>query len=241
LTLVSVKSILPQADKDRYDELVGNGKIAAPSRLIVNVVDGLARLATSVYGGEELDRYSSGTPFATTGFSVHSSGAGKDGVLTAGHVGVMTVYHSGQALAYQSGCFGWSYDVQWHWASGVSFPNKFQWWDDGSTFDVTATRSRDQQNVGDIVSKYGITTHYTCGELISKTAYNNVPYSSATWMLVENIYGYDRLADAGDSGGPWFNGNTALGITSAVSQDYQYAYYMAINYIDILGLTVKTQ
>jgi hypothetical protein len=25
-----------------------------------------------------------------------------------------------------------------------------------------------------------------------------------TWIEVNNVYGYDKIADVGDSGGPWF-------------------------------------
>jgi len=60
-----------------------------------------------------------------------------------------------------------------------------------------------------------------------------------------NVGAYD-LADSGDSGGPWFDGNTAYGTmrakitpgTNGVGTD---AVYMAVNYVESgLGVTVMT-
>lgn len=227
-------------NKDKYDLAVKDGKVAIPDKLKINLVDSLSILQTDIYGGLTLDYYSYSSPYLTSGFSVHNSSTGADGIITAGHADNVTLYYSGQGLSYQSESLGGSYDVQWHTASGVSFPNKIQWWSDGSTFNITSVKSRSQQNVGDIISKYGMTTHYTAGEISSKIALLASPYNSATWMEVENVFGYQKLSDAGDSGGPWFSGNTALGIHHGGYADGSKAFYMALDYLDLLGVSVKT-
>lgn len=60
---------------------------------------------------------------------------------------------------------------------------------------------------------------------------------SATWILVQR--GAVDLVEGGDSGGPWMVGNTAYGIT--MGQWDKKGIYMAINYIDILDVTVLTE
>jgi len=94
---------------------------------------------------------------------------------------------------------------------------------------VNAKKPRSEQHVGDIVSKYGRSTYYTAGQITS-TSYDG------TWIEVSNVFGYLKIMDGGDSGGPWFTGNgsgvVALGISHSVSLDYQRAYYMAEDYIE---------
>ena len=62
------------------------------------------------------------------------------------------------------------------------------------------------------------------------------PLNVPTWIEVTNIYGYPKLSDGGDSGGPWFTGNgagvAALGIHCSGTTDGQKAYYMAQNFIE---------
>ena len=60
--------------------------------------------------------------------------------------------------------------------------------------------------------------------------------SSCTfWTRTRSVQLLDVQAH---SGGPWFSGNTAYGITVAEVGDK--ALYMAINYIDILDVSVLT-
>ncbi len=119
-----------------------------------------------------------------------------------------------------------------------------QWWDNGWTFDVNSKKTYMEQVIGDVVFKYGLATHYTCGQITSTTATLDYPLNAATWIEVSNIYGYPKLADHGDSGGPWFSANgtgvTALGITSEATSDCQKAYYMAQDFIESWGVSVMT-
>ncbi len=222
---------IPQNDKTAFYVEEQAGSLTMPENVKINFVERLSVLTTDLYGGLSLDYYG-GSPCATSGFAVHKSSTGEDGVITVAHA-YDYLYYNGTSLDFKGGVSGGSYDVQWHSKSSLSFPNRIQWWSDGSTFNITSTKTRSQLSVGAVVSKYGITTQYTAGEITSTTF-------DGTWIEVDNVYGYYHLAEEGDSGGPWFNGNIALGITHSRSADYQKAYFMALDYLDLLGVTVKT-
>ena len=233
---------LTKENKAIFDSLANNREITLPGNLNIKVVTKLSTLMTGIYGGLALQYGSPLANYVSSGFSVHNNNTGTDGILTAGHAVNSTLYwNTSHSLSYQSEANSGAYDVQWHRNATDTFPNKIQYWSDGSTLNITATKSRAQQNIGDIVSKYGLTTQYTAGELVANTTYGGPQYVSYTYMLVENIYNYSKIAEQGDSGGPVFSGNTALGISHAVTDDRQWLSYMAINYIDgISGLSVKT-
>ncbi|MFA7218201.1 MAG: hypothetical protein WC057_06365, partial [Dehalococcoidales bacterium] len=94
---------------------------------------------------------------------------------------------------------------------------------------------------GSFVGKYGRTTGYTAGYIECKTAQPTyVPNCEPTFILVENSfpYLYDKIADTGDSGGPWFVGNTAWGTHSGTYGEY--GVYMAINYLSEINVTLLT-
>ena len=57
---------------------------------------------------------------------------------------------------------------------------------------------------------------------------------TATWIRVHKDG--VKLADGGDSGGPWLSKYTAYGVRSGSL--YNDAIYMAINYVDVLNITV---
>lgn len=95
--------------------------------------------------------------------------------------------------------------------------------------------------IGDFVCKYGITTGYTCGYISSKNYLGIGLYPPAyyTFIRVNNTGGFSDLSSGGDSGGPWFFSSTALGIHhGAPGDDPNDAVYMAINYVDGLGVSV---
>jgi len=232
---------IAKADKGKFDIATQNDKIAIPNGLKINFVDGLSVLTTDIYGGLWLDCQVN--DFCTSGFSVKNS-AGTKGIVTACHAGSGAMYYAGISLPWQLGINGCSYDCQWRTCPGLTVKNKIQWWSDGSTYDVNAKKTRSEQHVGDIVSKYGVTTKYTAGQITSTSAMLASPYNCPTWIQVANIFGYPKISYYGDSGGPWFsyngNGVTALGITAQVSLDWQTAYYMAQNYIEGMGVSVMT-
>lgn len=165
----------------------------------------------------------------TSGFTVTNS-SGRKGITTSAHCG-NSQSHDGKALSFVSERQGGSYDIQWHDRSGATFNATF--WDGDSHRNVTGTRSRSNQSVGDYVCKYGKTTGYTCG-YIETTSYC---YDGAcTWIRVGRD-GYN-LSEGGDSGGPWFNGGTAFGShTLGIGDD---SAYMAVNYFGGISVSVVT-
>lgn len=106
-------------------------------------------------------------------------------------------------------------------------------------------KTRAQQAVYSVYLKYGQNTGYTYGRLESKTCLplGTVPNPNATWMLVSNYFDLDDLIGSGDSGGPWFTFNYALGISHGEGEigGVEQAVYMAIDYIDDLELEVMTE
>ena len=171
--------------------------------------------------------------------------SGKKGILTAKHCAQNwpgdTVSYNGTVLPNQRGAYGGSRDVMWATAPGFTVRNLA--FDGTGNRYVYSTKSRSQQSEDEYVCKYGITTGYNCGYIESKNyARPTAPCTggctwSATWILVEREG--VNLADPGDSGGPWFLGNKAYGVMTAKLGEK--AVYMAINYIDALGVTVLTE
>jgi hypothetical protein len=185
-------------------------------------VDHLPQEEISMYGGL-------GISTCTTGFTVRNS-AGTRGVSTAGHCGNSQSL-SGYSLTFRSEAYSGSYDIQWHNASGHTFPNTIKV--GSSTRSITGTRSRANQTVGSQVCKQGKTTGYTCGT-ISTTSY--CASGACTWVRVAG--NGTNLSEGGDSGGPWFSGNTAYGShTYGIGDD---SAYMAVNYFSGISVTIAT-
>ena len=132
---------------------------------------------------------------------------------------------------------GGSYDLQWH--TGPSDQTIRNLVYDGTNHRyINSGRARRDQSAGDYVCKYGKTTKYDCGE-IESTRYE-IEGRGNTWVLVRNVDGDDSdLADGGDSGGPFFDGNVALGILTH-GVDETKAIYMPYDLIEDKGLTLDT-
>ncbi len=122
-------------------------------------------------------------------------------------------------------------------------------WDGTHNRLVFSTRHRDQQAANQWVCKYGITTGYGCGYIVTteflKNSFRTCPdcTGEATWIHVHRD-GVD-LSSGGDSGGPWFVGSTAYGVMSA-RLDFDDndstpddAIYMAINYVSSSNLGIR--
>lgn len=202
-----------------------------PAGVVVLPVERLSTPEVDIYGGLAIST-------CTTGFSVQN-GSGTRGVSTAAHCS-NTQSYSGSALTYQSGDITGNQDVQWHTAPGFTVTNQFN--SGIGIRNCTATLGRSGQSVGDYVCKNGKTSGYTCGS-ISSTTYSPsyVTSASATFIRVDNNQGYADLSSGGDSGGPWFLGNTAYGTHSGEpGADAGDSIYMAINYISSLGVSVLT-
>lgn len=200
-------------------------------------VEQLSKPARYLNGGQHLST-------CTSAFAVQN-GSGTKGVLTAGHCDSSQSFNT-RTLQFQSEAFSGSQDVQWHTPPALPefyVTNRIQ---DG-TFDtstpyyrfITATKARSLQFVGESVCKYGMTSGATCGTISSTTfAPGYVPGAASTFIVVTSAT--QDQAEPGDSGGPWYSGSTAYGVTSGHFTGNNDAIYMAIDYISALGVSVLT-
>ncbi|HST59292.1 MAG TPA: S1 family peptidase [Longimicrobium sp.] len=213
---------------NRAEVHVQRGRSAAARGLLtesdasVVEVDHLPQEEIAMYGGLSITG-------CTSGFSVVNS-AGTRGVSTAGHCGNSQTL-SGIALTFRGESYSGSYDVQWHNAAGNTYPNTIKV--STSTRAITSTRSRTSQTVGSQVCKQGRTTGYTCGTI------NTISYCASgacTWVRVAG--NGTNLSEGGDSGGPWFSGNTAYGShTYGIGND---SAYMPVNYFSGISVSIAT-
>ena len=213
-------------------QTLGEEVTASGSALTLRQVSGLAQPDNPIQGGRPLTD-------CTTGWVVRSSG-GELGVTTAGHCGNATTYEDDWlGMIFRQEQYSGSYDIQWHSAGcGITYNNEF---DSGLGIrSVTGSLSRSQQSVGAWVCKHGRTTGLTCGSIDSKNVNPNyVPSGQSTFIRVDA--GDVPLSLPGDSGGPWFSGNTAYGTHSGGgTTDHTYSIYMAVDYLSGIGLTLQT-
>jgi hypothetical protein len=196
--------------------------VLAEGETAVVEVDDLPQEEISMYGGLSITG-------CTSGFTVRNS-AGTRGISTAGHCGNSQTL-SGYALTFRGEAYSGSYDIQWHNASGHTYPNTIKV--GSGTRSITATRSRTSQTVGSQVCKQGRTTGYTCGT-ISTISY--CASGACTWVRVAG--NGTNLSEGGDSGGPWFSGNTAYGShTYGIGND---SAYMPVNYFSGISVSIAT-
>jgi len=202
----------------------------------VIAVDQLATPSANIYAGLHLSS-------CTAGFTVRNSSWTK-GITTAAHC-TNTLSYSGTSLPYVSGSLAQTNDVQWHTTPGFTDKN---WaydgiWGGSTPYyrTITSTVSRGSQDVGDWVCKYGKTTGYDCGEIISRTYCPN--WVGSCWDTFIRVDGGTKdLSSPGDSGGPVYYSSQAWGIHSGAvgSGSIHDMIYMAVNYVSNLGLTVLT-
>lgn len=211
--------------------ILHNGNISFPQYVKIVQVDHLSQPATDIYAGLDIS-------YCTSGFSVLNSnqGEGTLGISTAGHCActdppacnnTRSIYYGGTLLPLQGVEYHDSYDIEWHTAPGFTVRNLF--FDGIYNVFVYGIRNRADQYVGEYVCKYGKITGSGCGNITS-TSHNG------TFVRVHSDT--INLAEPGDSGGPWFVGNTAYGITSTYFSTSNDATYMAVDYYNSLDLCI---
>lgn len=150
-----------------------------------------------------------GSSYCTTGFSVAKSGT--YGFVTAGHCQNDRSYRQPEDgltynAPYQAQHRGDWGDFQWHTTPHVEY----------AEFYTTSTGHRDVLGYdgsiaeGDYVCKYGRTSGYGCGYV--KDANVNVTFDGITHRRLVAMRTY--FTEGGDSGGPWFLVNNAMGVHS---------------------------
>jgi streptogrisin C len=166
---------------------------------------------------------------------------GVDGMTTAGHCDNSQQWAlTGEWLTYVVQARTGSNDEQW--SRATTFTASFKNWaaDDLTGYRaITAKRSYANQSVGDWVCKYGKMTYFDCGEIISK--HGAICSGFATDFLgieVESPYG-TTFVEGGDSGGPWYTGGTALGISSCATPGGKGTYVSTTDIQSGLGVSIK--
>lgn len=147
------------------------------------------------------------------------------------------------SLAWQGERLGGAYDVEWRSSSTDTFPNQIIY-GAGTVMPITGTYDPANLVIGSSrVCKHGFTTGYACGTLVER--YNQLWFGSyGDHYLVKPDSG-GLMANGGDSGGPVFLANTAVGFISGVFQNtsstrYGQMSFTSITTLSALGLTVKT-
>lgn len=167
-----------------------------------------------------------------TGAFIVKSGSTR-GVSTAAHCTSKPSSYDGNGLGTSSALS--DRDVRWtRFSSGSSSNNVFQYTSGGYR---TATSSGNP-SIGSVVCKYGKVTGYFCTSVLrAGESYNG--YSSIYKTSAGSVQG-------GDSGGPWYYGNKAFGVTSGrvfspsnpsvTTNDL----FSGIGSLNLLGVTVVT-
>lgn len=226
---------LAVTDIDAFNGALANEGLTLPDGMSLVEVDELIT-AQSIYGGLPLNNGS-----CTVGFGVKNS-SGTKGIVTAAHCPNVLSF-DGTNLPFQLETNFGSADLQWHTAPGLTVENDVR---TGSLFGVTTswrnmygTVNRSAQSVGSQVCKYGNTTGYGCGTIQSKIIQ---PFGTSTVSPNATFVSVSKngatLTAGGDSGGSWFNNNSAYGVHKGGSPTI--SIYTPIDYISILGLTILT-
>ena len=221
-------------DKSRLESAMSAANVELPDKVELTKVESLSKPMADIYGGLHLSS-------CTAGFSVEHSN-GTKGITTADHCGDSQAYN-GTTLPREDGAYGGWVDLQWHSASGFTVRNKIQdGLGDDQIREIDATRHYDDQSVNDYVCIYGMITRYRCGYIKTKLFlpdHDDCPGClSAGWIKVHKN-GISQFIERGDSGGPVFSGNTALGTIAFRAPDGG-GVYMAVNHMSSLGLSVLT-
>lgn len=159
--------------------------------VVDEVVDSVDAYA---YGGRQMSA-------CTSGFTVYQGGTGTRGLATAGHCNNSQTYTpTGTSLVYMAGYQGWWGDVQWHTSTALTEQDDFYY---------TASYRRDVSGTampteGQWLCRYGYVTGNQCDQVYQL---NHCSYSTCHLTAMHN-----REASGGDSGGPWYSGNTAYGL-----------------------------
>lgn len=210
-------------------EALDSRRLQTPANTQIVGVDELSQPTADLRGGRPLSQ-------CTSGFSVRSH-SGELGLATAGHCSNSQTYRdSSTPLTLKTEHYAGSHDVQWHTATcNDDFRNQI--FDGSSNRTISGTVSRSAQAVGTYVCKYGKTTGASCGLIWSRSyCPNYVPNGRSTFITV---YG-NNIIDNGDSGGPWYVGSQAYGVSSGKFSDGDAAIYMAVDWMSTVGYSVLT-
>lgn len=148
----------------------------------------------------------------TAGFVVRHTPSNDLGLSSAAHCSNSATY-LGNSLTLAAEKYADSQDVQWWRGASVNWDKTF--WDGGAYRPVTARRAYSNININDWVCKTGQATGVRCGQVTSRTyCPTYVASCDNTFVIVTTGAGGPDWAEGGDSGGPVWDVNTAVGIVS---------------------------
>jgi hypothetical protein len=189
--------------------------------------------------GENTNRGGRITWACTSGFTVQN-GAGTQGMTTAGHCGDYQPYRwfsdatTWFATGFQAEVRSSVADLQWHTTSAQPIEALFH------ADSTTTARAQIGQGVGAVgqsVCRRGRTTGYDCTHV---TSINYAPLfdEACPGVTCSPVFSLTDGAatQPGDSGGPWFLGNTPHGIT--MGHVGSSSFYTRVWYLNQLGLTL---
>jgi len=232
-----VRIDIEESNRVQVESAIQNAKLIVPDAVKLNFVDKLAQPFAYLYGGHSLSD-------GTTGFGVKTSG-GTKGIATCGHTIHENNYYFEDDTMYLLTCQQYRldtyYDLQWFTNASLTVTNNITISQYGDQIPITSIEPYSSQAYGSFVCKYGPYTHWTAGNINSTTATLYwVDDSKDAFIEVYNDYDYTYLARTGDSGCPWFLGQTAWGIHSGGSYDGDWAYYTPVDRVSVLGVSVMT-
>ncbi len=177
--------------------------------------ESVARPHVDVRGGGKMMR--NGELSCTTGFTVATAGAATTGVATAGHCRDLDRYHgpAGNAADINfrdrhQGAYG---DVEWF--TTPNDPDRKEFYVNfGGTnpHPVTSVSGEGSLNRGDFFCGFGRASGLGCANIRRVTM--DCRYPDPDGLVGRMVQMDDNTKTFGDSGGPWFGGNTAAGIHS---------------------------
>lgn len=174
----------------------------------VRINEGPSATDDSRYGGGWLENSSSnGTLACTAGFNVTNSSGSQTGIATAGHCSNSLTHEnvSGNAeypIAFKDDYVGTYGDFQWGTTTD-SEPDDF-YYNTGVRRDVSSIAS---PLVNQRLCLFGQKTKAHCAEVEN----NNICSTTSAGTACNLTRMKNDLAEGGDSGGPWYYGNTAYG------------------------------
>jgi hypothetical protein len=219
-------------------------------------------------GGVALSEAGSGVPFCTAGFKAIGVGTGDRYVLTAGHCALdedvqywsssdtRGTLESQHYLGFTEGAFwGSGYDAAKINATGTEYWDKGPWpnqvaeWDQGFTYLGDRPMSAEGSSfIGQYVCHTGRVSGSSCGPVTEKNvsitikAHKGTPQEEAL-TINHLVRAFPTCTAQGDSGGPVYAGNTALGLTGytddALESCHTYNLFTEIiEDTDLLGVSV---
>lgn len=225
---------LTRKDRAALEEALRSGKVKTDQEHVV--VDDEITVTASLDAGKAWNsddsicyQYCGGT----TGFSLISTAGTTRYVSTAGHVDNSRArYHTSNTSTYSSG--GTSLggvtdiraatrlDIQYAPPSNATdnFPNPYFW--DGSTYVTVTNYTYPTQGVE--FCKYGRKTGKDCGIHDTTTMYANSNWGVSYLRKILNNGSGSGFNDLGDSGGPVYYGNWALGWVHGRDSSYNLLY-----------------